>query len=87
METRQQGFSRRGVVGLISALGVGLFGLAACGTAEQQTQTAAVAGASGAPTLSAQQNAGVWACHCHVLSHAESEQGMFGVVTAQIVKE
>jgi FtsP/CotA-like multicopper oxidase with cupredoxin domain len=30
---------------------------------------------------------GAWAWHCHVLSHAESEQGMFGMVTAMIVEE
>ena len=30
---------------------------------------------------------GVWAFHCHVLSHAESQQGMFGMVTALIVQE
>ena len=30
---------------------------------------------------------GTWAFHCHVLSHAESEHGMFGMVTALIVKE
>ncbi|HMC04666.1 MAG TPA: multicopper oxidase domain-containing protein [Actinomycetota bacterium] len=30
--------------------------------------------------------AGVWAWHCHILTHAESEQGMFGMVTAMIVK-
>jgi manganese oxidase len=29
---------------------------------------------------------GVWAWHCHILTHAESEQGMFGMVTAMIVK-
>jgi len=29
--------------------------------------------------------AGVWAFHCHILSHAESEHGMFGMVTALIV--
>jgi FtsP/CotA-like multicopper oxidase with cupredoxin domain len=29
---------------------------------------------------------GVWAWHCHVLNHAESEQGMFGMVTAIIVE-
>jgi FtsP/CotA-like multicopper oxidase with cupredoxin domain len=29
--------------------------------------------------------AGVWAFHCHILSHAESEHGMYGVVTALIV--
>ncbi|HEU0113459.1 MAG TPA: multicopper oxidase domain-containing protein [Thermomicrobiales bacterium] len=28
---------------------------------------------------------GAWAFHCHILSHAESEQGMFGMVTALIV--
>jgi FtsP/CotA-like multicopper oxidase with cupredoxin domain len=30
---------------------------------------------------------GVWAFHCHILSHAESAQGMFGMVTALIVEE
>jgi manganese oxidase len=30
---------------------------------------------------------GIWAFHCHVLSHAESEHGMFGMVTALIVEE
>jgi len=30
--------------------------------------------------------AGVWAWHCHILTHAESDQGMFGMVTAMIVK-
>lgn len=29
---------------------------------------------------------GVWAFHCHILSHAESEHGMHGMVTAVIVK-
>jgi FtsP/CotA-like multicopper oxidase with cupredoxin domain len=29
---------------------------------------------------------GVWAFHCHILSHAESEHGMFGMVTALIVQ-
>jgi FtsP/CotA-like multicopper oxidase with cupredoxin domain len=28
---------------------------------------------------------GVWAFHCHILSHAESDEGMFGMVTALIV--
>lgn len=31
-------------------------------------------------------NPGVWAYHCHILSHAESAEGMFGMVTAMIVK-
>jgi manganese oxidase len=29
---------------------------------------------------------GTWAFHCHILSHAESEHGMHGMVTAVIVK-
>lgn len=29
---------------------------------------------------------GAWAWHCHVLNHAESENGMFGMVTAMIVE-
>jgi len=28
---------------------------------------------------------GLWAFHCHILSHAESEHGMFGMVTVLIV--
>ena len=31
-------------------------------------------------------NPGVWAFHCHILSHAESPHGMFGMVTALIVQ-
>jgi manganese oxidase len=31
-------------------------------------------------------NPGTWAFHCHILPHAESENGMFGMVTALIVK-
>ncbi len=30
---------------------------------------------------------GVWALHCHILSHAESPQGMHGMVTAVIVQK
>lgn len=30
--------------------------------------------------------AGVWAFHCHILTHAESPHGMFGMVTALIIK-
>ena len=32
-------------------------------------------------------NPGVWAFHCHILPHAESEHGMFGMVTALIVDD
>jgi len=31
-------------------------------------------------------NPGVWAFHCHILPHAESDHGMFGMVTALIVE-
>jgi FtsP/CotA-like multicopper oxidase with cupredoxin domain len=30
---------------------------------------------------------GVWALHCHILSHAESKHGMHGMVTAVIVQQ
>jgi len=30
--------------------------------------------------------AGVWAFHCHILSHAEGPTGMYGMVTVLIVK-
>ena len=30
---------------------------------------------------------GVWVWHCHILTHVESEQGMFGMVTAVIAQE
>ena len=32
-------------------------------------------------------NPGVWAFHCHILTHAESAHGMFGMVTALIVED
>jgi FtsP/CotA-like multicopper oxidase with cupredoxin domain len=31
-------------------------------------------------------NPGVWAFHCHILTHAEGHSGMFGMVTALIVE-
>jgi manganese oxidase len=30
---------------------------------------------------------GVWAWHCHILTHAEGSEGMFGMVTALVVNE
>ncbi len=30
---------------------------------------------------------GTWAFHCHILNHAESDHGMFGMVTALVVQE
>ena len=32
------------------------------------------------------EHAGVWVFHCHILNHAEREEGMFGMVTALIVE-
>lgn len=32
-------------------------------------------------------NPGTWAFHCHILSHAETAHGMFGMVTALIVQK
>jgi FtsP/CotA-like multicopper oxidase with cupredoxin domain len=29
---------------------------------------------------------GTWVWHCHILPHAENDQGMFGMVTAMVVK-
>jgi len=29
---------------------------------------------------------GAWVWHCHILPHVEGENGMFGMVTAVIVK-
>jgi FtsP/CotA-like multicopper oxidase with cupredoxin domain len=33
------------------------------------------------------QDPGVWAFHCHILSHAEAPSGMFGMVTALIIEK
>jgi FtsP/CotA-like multicopper oxidase with cupredoxin domain/plastocyanin len=35
--------------------------------------------------LAANNKPGVWAFHCHILNHAEGDQGMFGMVTTFIV--
>ena len=32
-------------------------------------------------------NPGTWAFHCHILPHAESDRGMFGMVTALVVQK
>ena len=29
---------------------------------------------------------GTWAFHCHIVSHAENDQGLFGMVTAMVVQ-
>ena len=28
---------------------------------------------------------GTWVWHCHILNHVESDEGMFGMVTALVV--
>ncbi len=33
------------------------------------------------------QNPGAWAFHCHILNHAESNHGMFGMVTALVINK
>jgi FtsP/CotA-like multicopper oxidase with cupredoxin domain len=33
------------------------------------------------------EDAGAWAFHCHILQHAEGQDGMFGMVTALVIKE
>lgn len=35
--------------------------------------------------LPGENDIGVWAWHCHILSHAENDDGLFGMVTAMIV--
>lgn len=37
-------------------------------------------------TIIKANNPGTWAFHCHILPHAESEHGMFGMVTALVVQ-
>ena len=32
------------------------------------------------------QEPGAWAFHCHILTHAESAHGMFGMVTALVIQ-
>src|SRR5262249_32940971 len=40
---------------------------------------------SAKPYLPSALGSGVWAFHCHILSHAERDDGMFGMVTTYIV--
>ena len=41
--------------------------------------------ASATPCSYTPTSPGVWAWHCHILTHAERDDGMFGMVTAMIV--
>ena len=43
--------------------------------------------ASASTSLVEATEPGVWAFHCHILTHAEGPDGMFGMVTALIVEE
>ena len=40
-----------------------------------------------ATTLRYTPMVGTWAFHCHILPHAESDHGMFGMVTALVVQK
>ncbi len=51
-----------------------------------QADTVMVAPGERVDVLVDATEAGVWAFHCHILSHAENEQGMFGMVTAMVVQ-
>jgi manganese oxidase len=51
-----------------------------------QQDTVMVAPGQRVDVLVSASELGVWAFHCHILTHAENEQGMYGMVTAFIVK-
>lgn len=51
-----------------------------------QQDTVLVAPGQRVDVLVTASELGAWAFHCHILSHAENEQGMFGMVTVFIVK-
>lgn len=54
--------------------------------APQQMDTVTVAPGERYTVLVHATVPGIWAWHCHILSHAEGADGMFGMVTALIVK-
>jgi FtsP/CotA-like multicopper oxidase with cupredoxin domain len=51
-----------------------------------EADTVAVAPGERYTVLVHATNTGVWAWHCHILNHAEREDGMFGMVTTFIVQ-
>jgi uncharacterized cupredoxin-like copper-binding protein len=55
-------------------------------TPPQLMDTVAVAPGERYTVLIHATDLGVWAWHCHILTHAENDTGMFGMVTALIVK-
>jgi FtsP/CotA-like multicopper oxidase with cupredoxin domain len=54
--------------------------------APYQVDTLSVAPGERYTVLVHATNPGVWAWHCHILTHAEREDGMFGMVTTFIVQ-
>jgi manganese oxidase len=55
-------------------------------TPPQLMDTVAVAPGERYTVLVHATELGIWAWHCHILTHAENQTGMFGMVTALIVK-
>ncbi len=49
---------------------------------QNRPEDANIEAAPGAPLA---ETLGIWAYHCHILTHAESEEGLFGMVTAYVV--
>ena len=52
----------------------------------QQFDTVNVAPGERYSVLVEADQPGVWAWHCHIINHAERDDGMFGMVTAAIVE-
>jgi FtsP/CotA-like multicopper oxidase with cupredoxin domain len=52
----------------------------------QQEDTVTVAPGERYTVLVHATEPGTWVWHCHILPHAESSNGMFGMVTALVVK-
>jgi hypothetical protein len=94
--------TRRKFVGMLGALGTGVGVSACGLSVRRETERNAYAAEAASPavaspivsshathTTSATGSSGepgVCAFHCHILSHAESVHGMFGMVTALIVE-
>ncbi len=55
-------------------------------TSPQMEDTVMVAPGQRISVLIHADELGTWAWHCHILSHAENDQGMYGMVTALVVQ-
>jgi FtsP/CotA-like multicopper oxidase with cupredoxin domain len=55
-------------------------------TNPQCEETVAVAPGERYTVLIEATELGTWVWHCHILPHAENENGMFGMVTALVVQ-